>query len=41
MNRVGYEIDSEEGPYNSGTAYEDGNLGHRPRKKAVTSPKRR
>lgn len=38
MNRVGYEIDSEEGPYNSGTAYEDGNLGHRPRKKGGYFP---
>ena len=25
-----YEIDSEEGPYNSGKAYEEGNMGHRP-----------
>lgn len=30
MNKVGYEIDSEEGPYNSGTDYEGGNMGHRP-----------
>jgi glutamine synthetase len=30
MNHVGYKIDSSEGPYNSGTHYEDGNMGHRP-----------
>lgn len=30
MNKVSYEIDSEEGPYNSGRSYETGNLGHRP-----------
>lgn len=30
QNRCFYEIDSEEGPYNSGKAYEEGNLGHRP-----------
>jgi len=30
MNKVGYELDSEEGPYTSGKEYEDGNLGHRP-----------
>ncbi len=30
MNHVGYSIDSEEGPYNRGTDYEGGNLGHRP-----------
>ncbi len=30
MNKVAYEIDSREGPYNSGTQYEEGNLGHRP-----------
>ena len=30
MNEVSYKIDSTEGPYNSGTAYEDGNTGHRP-----------
>lgn len=38
MNRVGYEIDSEEGPYNSGSHYEDGNLGHRPRIKGGYFP---
>ncbi len=30
MNKVGFEIDSEEGPYNSGSEYEYGNMGHRP-----------
>ena len=30
MNVQYYEVDSEEGPYNSGKAYEDGNMGHRP-----------
>ena len=30
QNETGYRLDSEEGPYNSGTAIEGGNLGHRP-----------
>jgi glutamine synthetase len=30
MNRTFYEIDSEEGPYISGKALPDGNIGHRP-----------
>ena len=30
MNRVGFEIDSIEGPYNSGRNYDQGNMGHRP-----------
>ena len=30
MNHVSYRIDSEEGPYNRGTEYDGGNLGHRP-----------
>jgi glutamine synthetase len=38
MNRVGFEIDSEEGPYNSGTTYEGGNLGHRPKMKGGYFP---
>ena len=30
QNNTGFVIDSEEGPYNSGTPFEGGNLGHRP-----------
>jgi glutamine synthetase len=30
MHQSFYFIDSDEGPYNSGKAYEDGNMGHRP-----------
>jgi glutamine synthetase len=30
QNDTGYILDSEEGPYNSGSEYEGGNLGHRP-----------
>ena len=30
MNEISYMIDQEEGPYNSGRRYEDGNVGHRP-----------
>ncbi len=30
MNKVSFEFDSAEGPYNSGTKYEHGNMGHRP-----------
>jgi len=30
MNHVSYEIDSEEGPYVTGKAFPEGNLGHRP-----------
>jgi glutamine synthetase len=30
MNRVFYEVDSEEGPYVTGKKFDDGNLGHRP-----------
>ena len=30
QNKTGFEIDSTEGPYNSATEYETGNLGHRP-----------
>jgi len=30
MNATGFAIDSKEGPYNSGTDYEAGNMGHRP-----------
>ena len=38
MNEVSYRIDSTEGPYNTGTAYEDGNTGHRPRVKGGYFP---
>ncbi len=30
MNKVSYEIDSQEGPYNTDRAYPEGNMGHRP-----------
>ena len=30
MNETYYMLDQEEGPYNSGRAYEEGNMGHRP-----------
>ncbi|GAB5388515.1 MAG: type I glutamate--ammonia ligase [Alphaproteobacteria bacterium] len=30
-NNTFFRFDSEEGPYNSGTAFEEGNMGHRPR----------
>ncbi len=30
MNKVSYEIDSEEGPYVTGKIFEEGNYGHRP-----------
>jgi glutamine synthetase len=33
-----YKIDSAEGPYNSGTEYPDGNMGHRPRVKGGYFP---
>lgn len=35
---VSYQIDSEEGPYNSGRAYDQGNSGHRPRTKGGYFP---
>ncbi len=38
MNKVGYAIDSEEGPYNTGRHYEEGNLGHRPKIKGGYFP---
>lgn len=37
-DKVGFEIDSEEGPYNEGTAYESGNMGHRPKTKGGYFP---
>ena len=30
MNKTSFEIDSNEGPYNTDKKYEGGNLGHRP-----------
>ncbi len=38
MNKIGFEIDSIEGPYNSGRTYEEGNTGHRPRTKGGYFP---
>ena len=38
QNRMGFELDSTEGPYNTGTMYESGNLGHRPREKGGYFP---
>ncbi len=38
MNRVSYELDSEEGPYNTHKSYEQGNMGHRPRVKGGYFP---
>ncbi|MBT6509638.1 MAG: type I glutamate--ammonia ligase [Rhodospirillaceae bacterium] len=35
---MGYHLDSEEGPYNDGTHFEDGNLAHRPREKGGYFP---
>ncbi|MGE4314437.1 MAG: glutamine synthetase beta-grasp domain-containing protein, partial [Pseudobdellovibrionaceae bacterium] len=30
QNKMAYEIDGEEGPYNTDTMYDGGNMGHRP-----------
>jgi glutamine synthetase len=38
MQKVSFEIDSNEGPYNSGRAYPEGNLAHRPRVKGGYFP---
>src|SRR5690606_36707532 len=38
MTRCFYELDSEEGPYNSGAHLEGGNFGHRPRIKGGYFP---
>jgi len=38
MNKVSYEVDSVEGPYNTGRVYEEGNTGHRPRIKGGYFP---
>ena len=35
---MGYHLDSEEGPYNDSTHYDDGNLAHRPRDKGGYFP---
>ncbi|MGH1399339.1 MAG: type I glutamate--ammonia ligase [Alphaproteobacteria bacterium] len=37
-NKVGFEVDSEEGPYNSGRHYNTGNMGHRPKVKGGYFP---
>jgi glutamine synthetase len=37
-HRTGFEIDSEEGPYNSGRDYQTGNMGHRPKPKGGYFP---
>ncbi|MCB1650440.1 MAG: type I glutamate--ammonia ligase [Alphaproteobacteria bacterium] len=38
QNKVGFEVDSEEGPYNFGRAYPTGNMGHRPKPKGGYFP---
>lgn len=38
MNKVSYEFDSIEGPYNTGRTYAEGNAGHRPRVKGGYFP---
>ncbi|HPQ51522.1 MAG: type I glutamate--ammonia ligase [Alphaproteobacteria bacterium] len=38
MNKVSYEIDSEESPCNTDSHYDEGNLGHRPRVKGGYFP---
>ncbi len=37
-NKVGFFVDSEEAPYNSGREYDEGNLGHRPKVKGGYMP---
>lgn len=37
-HKFGFEIDSEEGPYNSGREYQTGNMGHRPKPKGGYFP---
>ncbi len=37
-HKSGFEIDSEEGPYNSGRYYDEGNMGHRPKAKGGYFP---
>ena len=38
QNKTGYEFDSTEGPYNTGTMYTGGNMGHRPGSKGGYFP---
>ncbi len=38
QNHVGYQVDSEEAPYNSGRTYATGNMGHRPADKGGYFP---
>tara|TARA_R110002124_G_scaffold64985_2_gene177428 strand:- start:228610 stop:230037 length:1428 start_codon:yes stop_codon:yes gene_type:complete len=38
MNHIGHFVNSVEGPYNSGTTYENGNMGHRPKLKGGYFP---
>jgi glutamine synthetase len=38
QHNMGFQIDSSEGPYNTGTEYEAGNLAHRPRAKGGYFP---
>src|SRR3546814_14569127 len=38
MNHTFYEVDSEEGPYNTSTVFEEGNFGHRPQIKGGYFP---
>ena len=38
MNKMSYEVDSQEGSYNTGRVYEEGNTGHRPRVKGGYFP---
>ena len=38
QNKTGYELNSIEGPYNTGTKYEGGNMGHRPHAKGGYFP---
>ncbi len=38
QNHTFFEIDSDEGPYNSGKSYEEGNKGHRPKAKGGYFP---
>jgi glutamine synthetase len=38
MNHTFFRIDSEEGPYNTATDFDDGNIGHRPRIKGGYFP---